>query len=145
MTALEFVSFLDRYIADKPPNFGDGDSVLTLLYEAYNDANNMDSDEIKAGFRDLYKSMNGMPLREMDTIVNPVCALCRDYEQAGFVHGVEVGMLLAKEAGNGTGHCGCTGILGVRNVYGIRPEEAPVQQNHSGASPPDLHDNGAGG
>ena len=41
--------------------------------------------------------MNGMPLREMDTIVNPVCALCRDYEQAGFVHGVQVGMLLAKE------------------------------------------------
>ena len=41
--------------------------------------------------------MNGMPLREMDTIVNPVCALCRDYEQAGFVHGVQVGMLPAKE------------------------------------------------
>ena len=97
MTALEFVSFLDRYIADKPPNFGDGDSVLTLLYEAYNDANNMDNDAIKTGFRVLYEAMNGMPLREMDTIANPVCAPCRDYEQAGFVHGVEVGMLLAKE------------------------------------------------
>ena len=36
-------------------------------------------------------------LREMDTIVNPVCALCRDYEQAGVVHGVQVGMLLSKE------------------------------------------------
>ena len=53
MTAQEFVSFLDRYIADKTPNFGDGDSVLTLLYEAYNDANNMDSDDIKAGFHEL--------------------------------------------------------------------------------------------
>ncbi|MCI7262516.1 MAG: hypothetical protein MR562_04795 [Clostridiaceae bacterium] len=63
MTALEFVSFLNRYIADKPPNFGDGDSVLTLLYEAYNDANNMDSDDIKAGFHELYQAMNGMPLR----------------------------------------------------------------------------------
>ena len=97
MTAQEFVYFLERYIAEKPPNFGDGDSVLTLLYEAYNDANNMDNGEIKAGFRELYQTMNGMSLREMDTIVNPVCALCRDYEQAGFVHGVEVGMLLAKE------------------------------------------------
>lgn len=97
MTAQEFVSFLDRYIANKTPNFGDGNSVLTLLYEAYNEANNMDNDAIKAGFRDLYKSTNGMPLREMDTIVNTVCALCRDYEQAGFVHGVQVGMLLAKE------------------------------------------------
>ena len=97
MTAQEFVSFLDRYIADKTPSFGDGDSVLTLLYEAYNDANNMDNDAIKTGFRVLYEAMNGMPLREMDTIVNPVCALCWDYEQAGFVHGVQVGMLLAKE------------------------------------------------
>ena len=97
MTALEFVSFLDHYIADKTPNFGDGDSVLTLLYEAYNEANNMDNAAIKADFRDLYEAMNGMPLREMDTIVNPVCALCRDYEQAGFVHDVQVGMLLAKE------------------------------------------------
>ena len=97
MTAPDFVYFLDRYLAEKPPNFGDVNSVLTLLYEAYNDANNMDNDEIKAGFRELYQTMNGMPLREMDTIVNPVCALCRDYEQAGFVHGVEVGMLLAKE------------------------------------------------
>ena len=97
MTSQEFVNYLDRYLADKTPNFGDGDSVLTFLYEAYNDANNMDNDEIKAGFRDLYKSMNGIPLREMDTIVNPVCTLCRDYEQAGFVHSVEVGMLLAKE------------------------------------------------
>ena len=96
MTSQEFVNYLDRYLADKTPNFGDGDSVLTLLYEAYNDANNMDNDAIKAGFRDLYKSMNGMSLREMDTIVNPVCALCRDYEQSGFVHGVQVGMLLAK-------------------------------------------------
>ena len=97
MTAQKFVSYLDHYIADKTPNFGDGNSVLTLLYEAYNDANNMENDAIKAGFRDLYKSMNRMPLQEMDAIVNPVCALCRDYEQTGFVHGVEVGMHLAKE------------------------------------------------
>lgn len=100
MTSQEFVNYLDRYIADKTPNFGDGNSVLTLLYEAYNEANNMDNDAIKAGFHELYQAMNGMPLREMDTILNPVCALCRDYEQAGFVHGVQVGMLLAKELNN---------------------------------------------
>lgn len=78
MTAQEFVSFLDRYIADKTPNFGDGDSVLTLLYEAYDDANNMDSDEIKAGFHELYQAMNGLPLREMDTMVSSMSALFCD-------------------------------------------------------------------
>lgn len=97
MTVQEFVYFLERYIAEKPPNFGDGNSVLTLLYEAYNEANNMDNDAIRAGFRDLYEAMNRMPLQEMDSIMNPVCALYQDYEQAGFVHGVQVGMLLAKE------------------------------------------------
>ena len=97
MTAQEFVSFLDRYIADKTPNFGDGDSVLTLLYEAYNDANNMDNDAIKTGFRVLYEAMNGMPLREMDWIINPVCTLCRDHERNGFVHGVLVGVRLSQE------------------------------------------------
>ena len=60
MTAQEFVSFLERYIADKTPNFGDGDSVLTLLYEAYNDANNMDNDAIKAGFRVSVKPPRGL-------------------------------------------------------------------------------------
>ena len=31
---------LDRYIADKTSNLGDGNSVLTLLYEAYNGVKN---------------------------------------------------------------------------------------------------------
>lgn len=97
MTVQEFVYFLERYIAEKPQNFGDGNSVLTPLYEAYNEANNMGNDAIRAGFRDLYEAMNRMPLQEMDSIMNPVCALCRDYEQAGFVHSVQVGMLLTKE------------------------------------------------
>ena len=35
--------------------------------------------------------------REMDTIASPVCSLCQDNEQAGFVHGVQAGMLSAKE------------------------------------------------
>ena len=108
MTAQEFVSFLERYIADKTPNFGDGDSVLTLLYEAYNDANNMDSDDIKAGFHELYQAMNGMPLRKMDTIVNPVCTLCRDYEQAAHLSHAGSQFMIAVSQSHGK-----------ENVYGI--------------------------
>ena len=33
-----------------------------------------------------------MPLQEMDWIINPVCALCRDHERNGFIHGVQVGI-----------------------------------------------------
>ena len=81
-------------------NLGDGESVLSLLYEAYGDINPMYDDHIKADFAELYQALNGMPLREMDGIINPVCALCRDHERNGFVHGVHVGVQLAREIQN---------------------------------------------
>ena len=97
MNMEEYFRALETYVASRKLNLGDGGAVLSLLYEAYGDVNRIYDDQIKADFAELYQLLNGMPLREMDWIINPVCALCRDYEQAGFVHGVQVGMLLAKE------------------------------------------------
>ena len=56
-----------------------------------------DNEEIKADFNALYQAMNGMPLREMDKVIYPVCKLCRDHEQAGFIEGIKVGMCLEQE------------------------------------------------
>ena len=36
----------------------------------------------------------GSVIREMDWIINPVCALCRDHERNGFLHGVQLGAQL---------------------------------------------------
>ena len=88
---------LRSHIAENPPDFGDGDSVLTLLYEAYAESNRMDDCTIKEDFNDLYRQMNGMDLREMDKIIYPVCTLYRDHQRSGFVEGVEVGILLQAE------------------------------------------------
>jgi hypothetical protein len=85
---------LRTYIAENPPDFGDGDSVLTLLYEAYAETNRMDDGTIKEDFNELYRQMNGMELREMDKIIYPVCKLCRDHERAGFIEGVRLGVRL---------------------------------------------------
>ena len=85
------------YIAENPPNFGDGESVLTLLYEAYADSNKMDDGTITQDFNELYRQMNGMELREMDRIIYPVCTLCRDHQRFGFVEGVKVGIRLREE------------------------------------------------
>lgn len=38
-----------------------------------------------------------MPLREMDRIVDAVCALCRDHQRSGFFDGIKVGLLLWQE------------------------------------------------
>ena len=92
-----YVEKLNQHIADDPPNFGDADSVLGLLYECFNENHPYDNEQIKADFEELYRQMNGMPLREMDKIVYPVCMLCRDHEQAGFIEGVKLGMLLYEE------------------------------------------------
>ena len=88
---------LRAYIAENPPDFGDGESVLTLLYEAYADSNKMDDGTITQDFNELYRQMNGMELREMDKIIYPVCTLCRDHQRSGFVEGVKVGVTLADE------------------------------------------------
>lgn len=69
----------------------DDESVLALLYEVFSESNAMYDDEIKADFHALYEDMNGMPLREMDRIVYPVCTLCRDHQKSGFIEGIRIG------------------------------------------------------
>ena len=88
---------LKAHIKANPPNFGDGESVLTMLYECCNENNPYDNEQIRTDFSELYQQMNGMPLREMDDIVYPVCKLCRDHEKAGFIEGIRLGVLLAQE------------------------------------------------
>lgn len=95
----EFLEKLRQQVAENPPNYGDADSVLGLLYECFNENNPYDSEQIKADFEELYRQMNGMPLREMDRIVYPVCKLCRDHERAGVVEGIKIGVRLLQELG----------------------------------------------
>ena len=72
-------------------------SLLDLLFDAYNDTTGMDNEAIKADFERLYQLMNGKPLQEIDEIIYAVCTLCRDHEKAGFVEGVKAGIGLAQE------------------------------------------------
>ena len=94
----EYVKILKRHVAENPPNYGsDAQSILEMLYSYYHECNNTDTDTVKAAFEDMYQRMHGMPLREMDRIVDAVCTLCREHEKAGFVVGVKVGIQLRNE------------------------------------------------
>ena len=93
----QFYDVLRKSISERRPNFGNGDSLLAMLYEAYSECNQMEDAQIKAAFEKLYHQMNGMELHEMDRILDPVCSLCRSHEQAGFVEGVKIGVTLSKE------------------------------------------------
>ena len=94
-----FYDVLKQYVSENRPNFGDGESVLTLLYEAYSECNRLDDAQVKEDFKQLYQLMNGMELRDMDKIIYPVCKLCRDHERSGFIEGIKIGIMLAHELG----------------------------------------------
>ena len=93
----KFIATLKTHFERNPPNLASCKSVLALLYEAYNEINPMDDPQIKADFHQLYEPMNGIPLQDMDKIIYPVCTLCREHERSGFIHGVQIGVMLAYE------------------------------------------------
>lgn len=95
----EYIEALRRYVTDHPPNYGDGDcqSILDMLYYRYSECNRMDGAKIHEAFEELYRQMHGMPLRDMDRIIDVVCTLCREHEQSGFVTGVKTGFQLGGE------------------------------------------------
>lgn len=88
------LEMLKKHITEKQLIFGGAESVLTMLYECFNENNPYDNEQIKADFHELYQQMNEMSLREMDKIIYPVCKLCRDHEKAGFVEGIKIGFHL---------------------------------------------------
>ena len=93
----KYIQALKKLALSDGLNLGDADTVLEMLCECYNENHPYDNEEIKADFNELYRQMNGMPLREMDKVIYPVCKLCRDHEKTGFVEGIKIGIRLANE------------------------------------------------
>ena len=73
----EYIRELETYVASRKLDLGDGESVLSLLYEAYSDNNRMYNDQIKADFAELYQLLNEMSLREMDWMKYTFCILTK--------------------------------------------------------------------
>ena len=44
MNMAEYIQALEPYVASSQIKLGDGESILSLLYEAYGDANRLDDD-----------------------------------------------------------------------------------------------------
>jgi len=94
----EFMTALQTHLATRQPNYPDNaESILEVLFDVYNESSGFDNAVIKADFEDLYRLMNGKPLKEIDEIIYAVCSLCRDHEKAGFIEGIKIGYFLIKE------------------------------------------------
>ena len=90
----EYLTALQTQLTTQQPT---NQSILEMLFDAYNDTTGMDNEAIKADFERLYQLMNGKPLQEIDEIIYAVCTLCRDHEKTGFIEGVKVGIGLGQE------------------------------------------------
>lgn len=90
------VDKLKRYLEQNPPNFGDRESVLDVLYWDYIEHGSPDSEKICNLFADLRKLM-GMPSQEYDQVFYVVSDLCLEYGRLAFGEGVKIGIALFRE------------------------------------------------
>lgn len=94
----EFTNVLQSILDTQQPSYPDNaESILEVLFDAYNESSGFDNAVIKTDFEKLYQLVNSKPLKEIDEIIYAVCTLCRDYEKAGFIEGVKIGIHLAQE------------------------------------------------
>ena len=94
----EFMTSLQSKLDTLQPNYpSNAESILEVLFDAYNESSDFDNAAIKADFEELYRLMNGKALKEIDEIIYAVCSLCREHEKAGFIEGVKVGYILSIE------------------------------------------------
>lgn len=70
----------NQYGSENRPKMENGESVLTIPYEAYSECNGLDHTQTKAD-----RLMSGMELRDMDRIIYLACKHCRDHEKAGIL------------------------------------------------------------
>ena len=90
---------LKAHIETEPPNYGESDihSILEMLWNTYCQHNQLDSEQINAGFAELYQHMKDVAIPDMDGVIDTVCTLCWEHEKTGFVEGVKVGVRLEQE------------------------------------------------
>ena len=90
---------LKAYIETHPFDPGDTDCeiVLDQLYHAYAESHESDPPEIRDGFKELDKFLEGLSLDDNNAVWNLCCQLCTAYEHKAFIDGVQYGALLIRE------------------------------------------------
>ena len=90
---------LNRKIATENAVYGeDGiEGILEMLHFYYTQANPINSEEIRDGFKSVRSSLEKLQSSEIDTMVDTVCDLCLKHEKLAFIAGIKVGFELDRE------------------------------------------------
>lgn len=90
---------LKAYIDAHPFDPGDGDyeTVLDQLYQTYAESRESNPPEIQAGFAELERFLETLPLDDNNAVFNLYCRLCTAYEYKAFLDGLLYGVHLIQE------------------------------------------------
>lgn len=92
----KLVETLQRYFRQNPPNYGDAESVLDMLYWHYMEHGCPDSEKIQNQFSALRKMVN-FPSKEYDQVFYVVSDLCLEYGALAFSEGLRMSMELVQK------------------------------------------------
>ncbi len=93
----EYLKFLEEYYKQNPPNHGDMESVLEVLYWYYVENNPIDNQKIRNSFAKLRSQFPNLSLQEFDPIFDTVSDLCVEHERLAFYEGLRLGVTLMIE------------------------------------------------
>lgn len=93
----EYLKFLEEYYKQNPPNYGDMESVLEVLYWYYAENNPIDNQKIRDSFAKLRSQFPNLSIQGFDPIFTTVSDLCVEHERLAFHEGLRVGVELMME------------------------------------------------
>ena len=92
----KLIEVLQKHFAQNPPDYGDAESVLGILYEYYMEHGNSDSEKIMSQFTAL-RALLDLPPQKYDPIFYVVSDLCIEHGRLAFSEGLHMGIQLAGE------------------------------------------------
>lgn len=93
----KYITTLRDHCKQNPPNNGDAESVLNLLYRTYTEYNPVDNESIRANFTTLRNHFTELNFKQFDPIFTTVSDLCLECVQLAFTEGLRLGVTLMLE------------------------------------------------
>lgn len=93
----EYLKVLEEHFKQNPPNHGDMESVLEVLYWYYAENNPIDNQEIRDSLAKLRSQFPNLSMQGFDPIFDTVSELCVEDQCLAFYEGLRLGVMLMIE------------------------------------------------
>ena len=96
----KLVEVLQQHFAQNPPDCGDSESVLDMLFWHYTEYNQIDNEKIKEQFVKLRDYLS-FPPQEYDEVFYIVSDLCIEHSRLAFCEGMRLVLALLQDLKSG--------------------------------------------